>query len=309
MRPEDIQNQRILISPLNWGWGHVARCIGLIDQLEKQGNKIFIACEDSQKDVFEQYFDNITYIDHVGYPFRFSKKGNFSWDLLLRYSSLKNRMNKERRQTEQIVNSQKIDLVISDHRYGFRSKSVPSIFVTHQFNLPLKWYEMAVSNMHNRMMMRFNKIWIIDYEDSRLAGKLSMCENVEKVHYVGPYSRFQRYELPIVKTIDKVLILSGPVIHAKQLLKSALMHYGKENLLVIAPKNFTLPEGINSIVGNWIEQDQVILNAKHIISRSGYSTILDLEVLKAKSSFFPTTGQKEQEYLFEWHKVNTEVST
>ena len=43
-----------------------------------------------------------------------------------------------------------------------------------------------------------------------------------------------------------------------------------------------------------------------VVSRSGYSTILDLAVIGAKALMTPTPGQTEQEYLAEYHnKKNT----
>ena len=44
--------------------------------------------------------------------------------------------------------------------------------------------------------------------------------------------------------------------------------------------------------------------AKKIIVRSGYSTIMDLAVLGllSKAEFHPTPGQSEQEYLACYHK-------
>jgi predicted glycosyltransferase len=47
----------------------------------------------------------------------------------------------------------------------------------------------------------------------------------------------------------------------------------------------------------------VLLGAKHIIARSGYSTIMDLEALglMGKAELIPTPGQPEQEYLATLH--------
>ncbi len=45
------------------------------------------------------------------------------------------------------------------------------------------------------------------------------------------------------------------------------------------------------------EMNQVILDSEIILSRSGYSTIMDLAVLGKKAIFVPTPGQTEQEYL------------
>ena len=49
---------------------------------------------------------------------------------------------------------------------------------------------------------------------------------------------------------------------------------------------------------------QEIKNSKLIITRSGYSTIMDLHVLGRKAELSPTPGQSEQEYLAEYYKNN-----
>ncbi len=81
MQPSQIKNKRILIAPLNWGYGHVARCIALIRELQANENEVLIAADRAQQKIFSCYFPNITMIDHMGYPFKFSMLGNFSLDL------------------------------------------------------------------------------------------------------------------------------------------------------------------------------------------------------------------------------------
>ena len=52
------------------------------------------------------------------------------------------------------------------------------------------------------------------------------------------------------------------------------------------------------------ELASALLGAKHIIARSGYSTIMDLEalgLLDSKIELIPTPGQPEQEYLATLH--------
>jgi UDP-N-acetylglucosamine:LPS N-acetylglucosamine transferase len=49
------------------------------------------------------------------------------------------------------------------------------------------------------------------------------------------------------------------------------------------------------------ERESVMNRAKLILSRSGYSTIMDLAVLGKKAIFVPTPGQTEQEYLSRYH--------
>ena len=52
-----------------------------------------------------------------------------------------------------------------------------------------------------------------------------------------------------------------------------------------------------------IEMAAVLLGAKKIICRSGYSSIMDLSALKClhKAELVPTPGQTEQEYLYSIH--------
>ena len=47
--------------------------------------------------------------------------------------------------------------------------------------------------------------------------------------------------------------------------------------------------------------DQAILHAEKVISRSGYSTIMDLYFLDCDSELHATNGQREQEYLLHLH--------
>ncbi len=52
------------------------------------------------------------------------------------------------------------------------------------------------------------------------------------------------------------------------------------------------------------ELKEVICSSENIICRSGYSSIMDLEVLNRKSYLIPTPGQTEQEYLAKLHASN-----
>ena len=297
MKPSDITNSTILFSPLNWGMGHVSRSISLLDELIENGNRIIVACDEDQRKIYKCYFDNVRYANHEGYPFEFGGKGNFAWDLSKRMSSLNQRMRQERGEVEKMVDKYKVDVVLSDHRYGFFSMKVPSIFITHQVNLPTRWYEWSVASVHRSLMGLFSTIWVMDESSNRLAGKLSKSSRDKRIEFIGPYTRFSRYEIPKERNGKTVLILSGPDIYAKQLLDAfenqADLIIGRESVIKSTEK-FVTPK-------DWLEQDQIILNASKIISRSGYSTIMDLDYLGAESVLIPTIGQREQVYLAKFH--------
>lgn len=299
IKPVDIHGKRILISPLNWGMGHVSRCIGIIHQLRKQENEVYIACDRDQQKVFLEYFDDVIFVSHKGYPFHFGGKGNFGWDLLSRSNVLRRRLKLERKEVKQYVDSYKIDYVLSDHRYGFVSDQVPSIFITHQVNLPVKWYEKGVDALHAKLMKRFTFIWVLDDEESTLAGSLS--ENCPGDGcYIGSYSRFSIYSDQVEKEYDNVLVASGPQVYAEELIQHFLERKDEfKDLRIVHSTSLELPNGVDSVSGSWKEKDLFIRKAKRIISRSGYSTLMDCEYLKTEGLFIPTKGQAEQEYLAE----------
>ena len=302
MRPEEIKNKKILFSVLNWGMGHVSRSISIIYQLVQQGNQLFIACSENQKIIFLSYFPEINYINHNDYPFKFKGKGNFETDIALNSISLFRRLKEEKTEVNKIVKEHSIDLVISDHRYGFHSPKIQSIFITHQINLPVNWIFKWVDYIHKRQIKKFSTIWILDTSSSNYAGKLSKNKTFDNVEYIGIYSRFSLYSLEEKKTL-KIVIISGPEPYANQFFQSQLAKAKKTNekTIFITPSNEynqSNSENIQIIPStDWRKCDELILKAKKIVSRAGYSTIMDVETLQATSELLPTKGQKEQEYL------------
>lgn len=309
MLPTDIKKQRVLLSPLNWGMGHVSRCIGLIDILLRNDNSVFIACSADQQAIFQQYFKEVTFIDHDDYPFEFGGKGKFSIDLLKSFSALKKRQNEERIEVENYVDFFQIDIVISDHRYGFRSKKVKSIFLTHQLNLPVKWYERWVQKIHLAYLRAFDEIWVLDTEDSKYAGDLSRNNAGLKVQYIGILSRFGRYVLKESKTIDKLIVVSGPPVYAKQFLEQQLESFKTDEgyNVLIAPKEIVDALEIENIhpSNDWLICDDYFLSSKKLISRSGYSTLMDAICLEIPCEITATPGQAEQEYLMLFWNENS----
>lgn len=304
MLPSDIRDKNILISPLNWGMGHVARCIPLIDLFLKNNNNVFVAGNRSQLSIMDQYFNDIHWIVHEGYPFNFGNSGSFRYDLIKRFPSLVSRWISERTEVERYCQDYAIDVVVSDHRYGFRSRRKHSIFLTHQVQLPLLRYERILQHVHHYWMRQFNEVWILDDEQINVAGKLSKPEKVLNYSYIGIQSRFMLYEKTQRATSGTVIVVSGPLSCARQYATEQAAYFTKEQITMIIPEelfNLKFPQNINVIVSNdWKKCDEVILGAEKIISRSGYSTLMDLVELKVPFSITPTPGQTEQKYLCDY---------
>lgn len=299
MIPSELKNERVLISCLNWGKGHVARCIGLIEELVLHDNEVIVAGDSEQLQIFKTYFPTIIGIEIPSYPFRFSGNGSFSNDLWKSRKALLKVMKEEVTIVEQLVLKHSITLVLSDHRYGFYAESVPSIFITHQLNLPLKWWQFSAQLVHERFMKKFQFIWVMDTEQSSLAGQLSWRKNRQNVSYIGHYSRFMHKEKSNQKDL-KIVVCNGPTPYDEQLLMK-YMHQSEFQLIAPSHLKDKYPHASILASSDWKKCDELILKSSEINAYCGYSTLMDAQFLDARFILIPTKGQLEQEYLYSLH--------
>ncbi|MDR0801101.1 glycosyltransferase [Fluviicola sp.] len=297
MTPAELSKERILFACLDWGSGHVARSVSLLKQLQTQKNELFISCTRSQKAVFELYGIAAHYLEKEKFQFRFKGDGNFTSEMRRNVPDFLYWVKNERIHTRQLVSDHRISLVLSDHCYGFYSAKVLSVFITHQVSLPPKVGWLAQS-IHRKWMNRFDEVWIMDDPLKRLAGKLS--EPVGKSTYIGFYSRFREQEISVIP--GKIAgIVSGPEPYSEQLFHWIVETYGKENLVLVSPKIYAPVSNDITVIRDWKEADREIASAEILVSRNGYSTLMDLEFLQKKAVLIPTPGQLEQEYLATLH--------
>jgi hypothetical protein len=297
-----VSNQLILLSCLSWGKGHVTRSIGIVQQLINQHNKLIIAGDAEQIHIFSTYFPEIKVVHIEKYPFVFAGNGNFSADLWKSREKIRNHIHYESEWVTKFIQENEIDLIISDHRYGFYSSSVKSIFVTHQLNLALNWWQFPAQFLHHKMMRKFNEIWVLDTPDSSLAGKLSHSKKFNNVKYIGHFSRFMMDEKQHEKTISELVICNGPKPYDEQLL---LRYFNDSSKQIIAPTYLSEKYPHANIISSddWLKCDQLIQSSEKIYAYCGYSTLMDLKFLKCEAELFPTKGQSEQEYLAELHHL------
>lgn len=302
MKPTEIFDKKVIVAVLNWGNGHLARSIGLIQQLLAQNNTVTIAASEEQEVIYRNYFPEIACLRLIPYPFKFSGNGDFSKDLWKIRKQLKAHLDYESNWLTSILSQTTFDLIISDHRYGFRSKEVLSIFVTHQLNLPLKWWQFPVKWIHRKLIKAFNEVWVLDDVNSFMAGKLSVNRGFKNVHYIGCYSRFMFSTDLKGGSSGDLVICNGPSPYDEKLL---LKYLKDETKKIIASKKLAKKYVSSQIYSseNWKECDSMILNASKIYSYCGYTTLMDLHYLKCEHALIPTKGQAEQEYLFKLHKL------
>ncbi len=308
-----MQNQKtILVAPLHWGLGHATRCIPIIYALIEHGFKPLIASDGAALELLRKEFPEVESIELPSYQISYSKSASgFKRKLILDSPKMLKAIDNEKKVIKKLVKQGKIDGIISDNRLGVRNKKVPSVFITHQLNVLTGSTTWISTLLHKKVIKKFDTCWVPDFEGKvNLSGKLGHPKHVPKnVFYIGPLSRMKK--LDIEKKNDILVLLSGPEpqrTFLEEKLMEELSGLDKKILFVLGKVEEQIHcynEG-NIRVYNYLGSkalEKTINESEVVISRSGYTTIMDLAVLEKKAFFIPTPGQFEQEYLAKRLKI------
>ena len=297
-----ISNKTILISALDWGFGHTSRCVPIINQLLRFNNRIIFAGNSQQCTFIKKEFPSIRteFID--GYNVKLNSNKNTYFQITNQLFKVSKAFKNELKWVGKFVAINKIDLILSDNRYGFRNTNVKSIFIGHQLNLQLPKFENTVNRILNHKINQFNSVWIIDDENINLAGTLSNPLGLTIPYiYIGLLSRFK--VINQVSIYDYLIIISGPdpenIIFLKKIenLFNSLNY--KIAIVSTVKSSFKLGDCDCDYFyfPSTVLLNQLFCQSKTIISKAGYTTLMELLLLNKKAILMPTKGQFEQEYL------------
>lgn len=300
---------KILIAPLDWGLGHATRCIPIINEMIAHNCEVFVASDKKIFSLLKKEFPSIVFLRLKGYEIRYSHhKIAFPFILLFQLPKILWAIRNENIWVSKMVKEYKIDAIISDNRFGFYCKKVPSIYLTHQLFIETgnSFTNKIAQKIHTGFIKKYSKCWVPDFKENGLAGKLSHPQKIpSNVVYIGPLSRF--YKIPeMEKSYDLLVSISGPEPHRtifeniiflqlKNFKGTALVVRGlpgEKEILNVENDSIKMVNHLSALeFNNAIEQSELV------ICRSGYTTIMDLVKLKKSAILVPTPGQKEQEYL------------
>ncbi len=306
---ENINIRRVLIAPLDWGLGHATRCIPIIHALLAQGYEVVIAADGAPAVLLAKEFPSITILPLRGYKIQYAKTGaGLFWQLLKQLPRIVQTISTENAWLQKIIVTEKIDLVISDNRFGLHTKLVPCVFITHQLTIkaPIVWVEKILQKINYYFINQYSACWVPDIAgDINLAGVLSHPTVLPKIpiKYIGLLSRVENKKIAI--EFQYCFLLSGPepqrTLLEKKLVTSIGSLPGKALLVRGLPdSNKELMAPLNTTVYNHLPTDQLtemLCASEIVICRSGYSTIMELVRLQKKAVLIPTPGQTEQVYL------------
>ena len=305
---------KILVCPLNWGLGHATRCIPIIQDLIKKGHEPVLASDAYPLEFLRLQFPSLRTIQFPGYSIRYSKGKSQVLIMLMYLPSFIFGIYKEHLWVKNLLKQEKFDQLISDNRFGLWNKDLHTIYITHQLMikmpLALKFLEPLIWLLHRFFINRYNECWIPDIEgDKNISGDLAHKFPLPKnAKFIGLLSRFMEVKNIIPNNKFEIVGMVSGVEPQRTAFQDYLVQRfenSESKVLIICGKptpviNFE-QRGNISIYSHMpdIELAGILVGAKKIISRSGYSTIMDLESLNclSKAEFIPTPGQTEQEYL------------
>lgn len=293
--------KKVLIAPLNWGLGHAARCIPIIQKYLSKDVAVHVASDGDAMKLLKKTFPALIFHEIPPYDVHYGAEDNFLSSLLFQIPSLMRNVSREYVHIQQLQKEQNFDLIISDNRPGVRSKTANSVYLTHQLQFKVKYGAKFGQRMHKMLYKDFDEVWVPDVEPpNNLAGELSVSK-YPKVKYIGHLSRAKNHLE--AKIYDVLLLLSGPEPQRSKLEDELHGQLKNTRLKVALVRGTSIPRLRTNPKFNIIdlatadEVNQLVAQSKVVVARTGYSTLMDLCVWKKPSILIPTPGQPEQEYL------------
>lgn len=312
------KSYNILICPLEWGLGHTARMIPMARALRDMNNKIIIGSGEEHLAMFRKELPGLTYINFSGFRPGYSRFLPQYLSMLLKTPLLLYQIIREHYSLKKIIREHSIDIVISDNRFGLWNRKITSVYITHMplipFPKPFRFLEFVGISLHRAFIKKYSLCFIPDLPgELNVSGRLSHGLKLpDNIRYTGILSRFntssQRDKEKTEKFQHNTVILSGPEPQ-RGILRQKLTVLLKDNLPITVMlegnpgKEYSSETSGNIRFINHLlsrEMEEMITGSQSIITRSGYTTIMELISLNCSALLIPTAGQTEQEYLAEY---------
>jgi UDP:flavonoid glycosyltransferase YjiC (YdhE family) len=298
---------------MDWGLGHAARDVPIIQALLDRGCEVQIAGCGASMDLLKSEFPELE--SHVFRSFpniRYSLHFPAWLKITLLSPALLWEVLAEHYRLKRLVRTVGPDVVISDNRYGLWNRRVYCVLITHQLSIRppgfARFLEFPVRIMIRVLISKFDRCWIPDFPGTEnLSGDLSHgCRLPRNAVFIGAVSRFAGHTSGSGDPkVDLLVILSGPEPVRGRLQKIVLAQalsidvrcvilqglpgkFKRVDLTSLATMYSHLTAG---------KMKRLLLSSENIICNAGYTGIMDLALTGKKAMLVPTPGQTEQEYL------------
>lgn len=304
------KNPSIFFAVLNMGLGHATRSLPIIKDLIQKKFRITIGSSGRSFTFLQQEIPSAKFVELPDYRLDYSQKGVTLGGILKKLPSFFRSVIQEKRIVQQLFQDKNFDLIISDHRYGCHAPEIPSIFISHQlrFIAPpgLQAFEFIGFWFNRFFHKKFTHILIPDEfsgGEGVLSGRMSRISPSSRYHFCGILSSLSKEK--VQEDIDILFSISGPEPQRtvfEQIIRKKLPRIpGKKVMALGKPESKQVETPSPDLViyhhPSRKEMENLYNRSKIVVSRSGYSTIMELLELRKKALFVPTPGQTEQIYL------------
>ncbi len=302
----------IFFAVLNMGLGHASRSLPVMREILSRRWGLLVGSSGRSLAFLRKELPAARFIELPDYNLHYSAKGASPLQLIAQTPHLLKLIGEEHELTRKIISREPVRLIISDHRYGCHSGEIPSLFIAHQirFIAPtfLKPFEFVGALFNRHYHKAYQKVIIPDLRDGSkglLSGRLSQIKKGDQ-HYVfaGILSSLHG-EKVAAETIDVLVSISGPEpqrsIFEDIILKQIEGVPGKKVVpLGLPDQEFRKKTADNLEIYSHLDREhlgELFLRSRLIVTRSGYSTLMELAELGKKALLVPTPGQTEQLFL------------
>ncbi|WP_419175877.1 glycosyltransferase [Desulfosediminicola sp.] len=302
------------------GLGHATRTLPVIWDYINRGYGITIISSGNALKILENELGDVgrvAFREMPDYPALERGTGwRLYWYLLKDLHATRKMIKAEHRELKKI--EQQYDFIFSDGKYGFYSTRRPSFILTHQIAFMPPEFFSCLQQLTERVnlfaLKKFDSILIPDFPEAEhnLSGQLSHSRYLADCNHVFVGILSSYHKLSLTRDIDYLFIISGYLLEHKEafirmLVDQANALPGKKVFILGQQDAGAIPDdlghGDDIVLYPMVDgrdRQKLFNRAKRVISRAGYTTIMDLVEHDKRGLLIPTPNQTEQEYLAEY---------
>jgi len=306
----------VLFAVHDWGLGHATRDLVLIRALLSAGHAVHVMSHGRALHVLrDELGSSAEFTDIRDIPKPLGRRAaTFYIKMSLSLPAVFSTFRRERRFARSLCRSEGIDCIVSDSRFGVALPDVPSYHLFHSLRQIIpgrpRSLECFVEAAQKHILSPARRILIPDQRERGLAGDLChdmACNWDGRLEYLGIISSLRRRQ--VEQDVDYFITVSGAEPQ-RTLFEELVLEqvHGLKGRVVVA---LGRPEGERTVrddgrvaIHSFMDraaQEDILNRAKLVVSRSGYTTLMELAELGRRALLIPTVGQSEQEYLAAYH--------
>jgi UDP-N-acetylglucosamine transferase subunit ALG13 len=307
----------VLFATHDWGLGHATRDLVLIRGLLAEGHRVSVLSHGRALRLLRNELGSACdYIPLRDIPKPLGRRAFWFYvKMSLAMPLVFHTFRRERQLVERINETTPFDRIVSDSRFGVWSPEIPSFHIFHSLRQIIpgrpRGLEKLVECAQRRMLSGVTKVLIPDELRGGLAGDLchdTACDWNGRLEYIGILSSVRRKE--VRQDIDCFISVSGaePQRTIFEQLVLGQLDGLRGRIVVALGRPDAAPSvrddgrvAIHSYM-NRAQQQEMMNRAALVVTRSGYTTLMELAELGKKALLIPTVGQSEQEYLARYHE-------